>query len=43
MIRWAVLAASVVAGVAFSAGLYVGWRTTLRICDNVERRMEKKR
>jgi hypothetical protein len=38
MIRWVVVTMAVCSGVAFAAGIYVGWKTTLRVCDSVERK-----
>ncbi len=41
MIKWSLLAGGVVAGVAFAAGCWVGWKTTLKVIDSVNVRKEK--
>jgi hypothetical protein len=38
MIKWIASAAAVVAGAAFAAGAYVGWKTTLKAMDSVAKR-----
>lgn len=41
MLKNAMMLAPVVIGFAFAAGVFVGWKTTLRIMDNVIARREK--
>lgn len=41
MFKNALMFAPVVIGLAFAAGVLVGWKTTLRIMDNVIARREK--
>lgn len=38
MIKWALAAGAVVAGFAFAAGAYTGWKTTMKVLDSVEER-----
>lgn len=38
MIKWAIAAGAAIAGFSFAAGAYVGWKTTLKVLDSVERR-----
>lgn len=35
MIKWIITAGAVGAGVAFAAGCYVGWKTTLKVVDSL--------
>jgi len=41
MIRWSLVAGGAIAGVAFAAGAWVGWKTTLKVIDSVEQRRKK--
>lgn len=41
MIKWTLVVGGLVAGVAFAAGTYVGWKTTLKVIDSVEARRKK--
>lgn len=41
MLKNALMLAPVAIGIAFAAGVFVGWKTTLRIMDNVIARREK--
>lgn len=38
MIKLVAAAGAVIAGFAFATGCYVGWKTTLKVLDSVERR-----
>ena len=40
MIKWVILAGAVGTGFAFAAGAYVGWKTTLRVIDSVNKRVQ---
>jgi len=42
MIKWIIVAGTMATGAAFTVGCFVGWKTTLKVLDSVERR-EKKR
>jgi len=35
MIKWVTMGVTVGIGLAFAAGAYVGWKTTLKITDSV--------
>ena len=35
MIKTTLAVGTVVVGIAFAAGCYVGWKTTMRVLDNV--------
>jgi len=41
MIKWVLVGGAVVAGVAFAAGTFVGWKTTLKVIDSVKAKKEK--
>ena len=41
MIKWVAAAGATIAGFAFAAGAYVGWKTTLKVIDSVEDRRKK--
>jgi hypothetical protein len=41
MIKWVLIGGGMVAGVAFAAGTYVGWKTTLKVIDSVKAKKEK--
>jgi len=42
MIRWVLIGSGVAAGVAFAAGAYVGWKTTLKVIDSVNAKKKEK-
>lgn len=42
MIKWVFIAGGVVAGAAFAAGTYVGWKTTLRVIESVNSKKKSK-
>lgn len=37
MIKWVVTVSALGAGIAFAAGCYVGWKTTLKVVDSLEK------
>lgn len=41
MIKWALPGAAAVVVLAFGAGAYVGWKTTMTVLDVVEARRKK--
>lgn len=41
MIKWVIIGSGLVAGVAFAAGTWVGWKTTLKVIDSVNAKKEK--
>lgn len=41
MIRTIVAVGAVVTGAAFAAGFYVGWKTTMKVMDNVIARRQR--
>lgn len=43
MIKWAFWAGGIVAGFAFAAGCYVGWKTTMKVVDNYDERKKAQR
>jgi len=38
VIRWVIYGGALASGLAFGAGFYVGWKTTLKVLDSVEAR-----
>ena len=42
MIKWVLMGSGLVAGLAFAAGTYVGWKTTLKVIDSVNAKKKEK-
>lgn len=43
MIRWVLYASVAATGIAFAAGCYVGWKTSMKVVDSVGKRVKKAR